>query len=322
MLLKLDQGEYPGWVETLPLLKQEDTILLVSRNGGRVSVPALPLLAVSDLACTLFKEDLSVISNIANPAISLPVKTSTLTAFKEIICTGIISLSSKEKSLRRVFSYLEIEANLSHNIKKEIEAEEFSSINISNVYSLAIKEEGDEARDPKSFQSAKAKEISHNCDKCSLSFSTRSRLARHKETKHEGIRYNCNQCNLSFTTLTSVKSHQKAKHEGIRHNCDQCSLSFIYRRGYARHMEAKHGGIRYNCNQCGSSFSQLNDMKSHQKSKHEGIRNLSFTTLSSMKSHQRSKHDGICHFCNQCSLSFTYRRAYTRHMASKHGSIS
>ena len=135
-----------------------------------------------------------------NPAISLPVKTSALTEFQEILCTGIISLRNKEKSLRRVFSYLEIEANLSHNIKQETEkfpsvnisnanfsrnikqeTEEFSGINISNVYSLSNEDEGNEARDTKSFESAKAKGISHICDKCSLSFSTRSKLARHKE---------------------------------------------------------------------------------------------------------------------------------------------
>ena len=114
--LTLEREEGPDWVRLpLPAGDSRD-ILLVSREGEQLALPAPVLLAVSRSLATIF--DTIPLLSVVTPAVSLPVGSECLKAFEEILLYGRVELNlvEEKEKIEELFYFLDIEASFSTSV--------------------------------------------------------------------------------------------------------------------------------------------------------------------------------------------------------------
>mmetsp|Transcript_2525 Transcript_2525/g.4450 ORF Transcript_2525/g.4450 Transcript_2525/m.4450 type:complete len:457 (-) Transcript_2525:1340-2710(-) len=77
----------------------------------------------------------------------------------------------------------------------------------------------------------------HQCELCSLKFSTRSHLTAHVNCVHLCLRlYPCHTCDAAFGSLGNLNRHVRAMHQNMKpFECEVCRRSFVSRDKLVRH---------------------------------------------------------------------------------------
>jgi len=105
------------------------------------------------------------------------------------------------------------------------------------------------------------------CDQCPLTFPSRKRLNRHKNSEHKGLgRFICETCGKSLKGQVSLKVHMKS-HSGIKSEiCDVCGKSFVSIQTLRSHKLLHSKEKRYKCHICPKSYFQPKSLDNHFKS--------------------------------------------------------
>jgi len=189
----------------------------------------------------------------------------------------------------------------------------------------------------------------YSCDQCTKTFSTNTRLQRHKdihagvtypcsqcnysanaprylkshiEAEHKGIVYPCDQCNKKYNKASNLKMHKKI-HEGVVYSCDQCDYFAHAPTELRFHIDSKHKGIVYPCGECTSVFNKPSNLKTHMK-KHEGIMypcelcDYSAGDPRNLKQHKQNVHEAKKYHCVECPYKASTNRVLNRHIESRH----
>jgi len=323
-------------------------MLLVSRTGVGLWVPALPLLAVSSLARHLIREDSSIFT-LSVVAISIPVETTALEAFLEILTSGKISKRNFKEDLEEVFSMLKVDVELSMRVKRENSSNEASGIGfISSVYSLSMEIDDDILNSNDSERNAESSKV-FNCKTCSEEFKEKIEFISHANLVHNKILLPCSRC-AAVLTKDGLRKHQRKVHMKIQNSCDQCSFKTSRKDVLKKHKEVKHKRLAIACSQCNKKFSCYESLSKHIKVVHVGLAwnkcentfservqaghqesgRLRFScnwdgcskTMSSeanVKRHEETDHLGIRYSCDVCGSRFTQACNLKRHQARRHG---
>ena len=113
-------------------------------------------------------------------------------------------------------------------------------------------------------------ELPFKCEKCPLSYASKSILNRHIRAKHEKvIKYACDDCEyVSFTSQSVLNRHIRAKHDMVRlrnHVCDKCAYAAYRKDDLRRHWNAVHnmGAKKFACKKCPYSSTLKYNLKQH-----------------------------------------------------------
>lgn len=334
-----------------------EKILLVSRTGVRLSVPALPLLAVSSLARQLVKEDSSIFAQ-SSVVISIPVETTVLEAFLEILTFGKINKRNKD-DLEEAFSLLKVDVELSIIVKRANSTIKASGIGfISSVYSLTSMENENDDEILNSIDSERNAETLKVfiCKTCSDEFKDKMEFISHANLVHNKILLPCSQC-AAVLSKDGLRKHLKRVHIKMQHSCDQCSFKTSRKVWLKKHKEMKHKHLVISCSQCDEKFSCYESLSKHIQVVHVGLSyarkkneniflnkilkkrvhaghqeseklrfscnwdgcNKTMRSEASVKRHEQADHYGIRYNCDVCGSSFTQACNLKRHRDKIHG---
>ena len=178
------------------------------------------------------------------------------------------------------------------------------------------------------------------CDECFQTFTSETRLARHKSRNHENV---CNDCGKRFASERLLRLHVIRVHEfhgkqGVKRNvsCDQCDKSFLFPKSLENHKLKKHSSKPQNgatgshklkkemsindtdplandknanvltntqCNHCDKIFKSSKRLENHK-----------------LKKHSSGPQDGTSeiHVCNFCKKEFSSSHGLQIHKSRKH----
>ena len=115
------------------------------------------------------------------------------------------------------------------------------------------------------------------CDVCGKTYSSNSKLRKHRETVHEGKTTPCPICGKE------MKSHSLPDHISFHKNgvarvnkkqfaCSVCGKVFKTKACVERHENALHNNVKHACNICGQKFSFKEALSNHILCIHQGIK--------------------------------------------------
>ena len=92
----------------------------------------------------------------------------------------------------------------------------------------------------------------YKCSKCDQVYTSKTALAKHNETKHEGIMHYCNQCDYKCTRKENLNLHIQYEHEGMegKYACDNCNQKFKTNEALKSHVIRDHEGSAFTCEEC------------------------------------------------------------------------
>ena len=109
------------------------------------------------------------------------------------------------------------------------------------------------------------------CEICHITFSNKSHLSNHVESKHEGKKpsFKCSVCTKKFTTNGGLISHISLVHE--RKIPSRCEICNVETKALKHHIQSVNEGKKNHfCNICSYSSFQKGAVDSHILSVHEG----------------------------------------------------
>lgn len=182
----------------------------------------------------------------------------------------------------------------------------------------------------KDHQSVHTDERRFCCDKCPKRFK-RKRLLHthykiHEENKSPEILHNCDECSMEFTTIASLNKH-KYNHLGVkRYRCAICSIDFSIRHLYIEHMDM-HTMI-YKCQYCRSQFQQEHEFIAHCEAHLNGTTEKfqcefcmkSYSCRATLRRHQQIHNNNQLFHCQLCPKTFRLRSYLSTHMKMHNGS--
>lgn len=79
----------------------------------------------------------------------------------------------------------------------------------------------------------------------------------------KAAKYNCNICSKSFTSLSKVKLHVESHGQKGRFVCDVCGQAYKQERAFNVHMGMHNGVNPFTCQFCNKSFTQKISLVRH-----------------------------------------------------------
>ena len=152
------------------------------------------------------------------------------------------------------------------------------------------------------------------CTICSVVFTRKDSLRRHR-VKHFGVNmYKCNQCGKRFRSHYGLTYHRKTHNGGWRYSCSYCTRNFDRLSEKTAHERIHTGEKPYMCDICGKSFRIRNALTIHEN-RHSGQQVFSciicqkeFNTKASCNKHMQKQHKGCRIFpCLACGERFFTR---------------
>eukprot|EP01083_Nonionella_stella_P217678 781349_1 len=119
-----------------------------------------------------------------------------------------------------------------------------------------------------------------SCDMCQKVYTTKTTLAEHVSSAHEGRRLECDNCHSKFTHIGSLRNHNEISQK--RYKCDKCPLRFCYKKQYQKHTSEAHHSLEISsesasiplenltCNVCQKLYSNTRFLREHVSSAHQG----------------------------------------------------
>ncbi|XP_055921307.1 zinc finger protein 569 [Eupeodes corollae] len=188
----------------------------------------------------------------------------------------------------------------------------------------------------------------YNCDVCTQTFTTESKLNTHLKAHDNNEEYPCQFCSKLCTSQMSLSVHIARKHnnnseicpickstlnsedalkEHIENlhtevTCEECGKVTKNKRNLAVHIQMIHGQVkRFFCSVCEKGYFNNSDLKTHERTAHIEPNkfkcqycNFSSSYEASFKAHLL-KHDQNKPFkCQECSREFTRRACYKLHL--------
>ncbi len=177
------------------------------------------------------------------------------------------------------------------------------------------------------------------CDSCSLSYSYKSVLNRHKRVVHEGVKdLDCPKCDKKFGFLTRLRKHclrfhgiDRQSFKAIRvketlKKCEICDKIFASRNGYIGHMKAhekekKVSKKLFKCDDCEKEFAFRSRLAKHKAFHHVG-RAFSCEIRGCRKAFffqkDKEKHMSRRIKCNECDREFCLKGNLAKHKIQVH----
>ncbi|XP_049286887.1 zinc finger protein 726-like [Anopheles funestus] len=149
---------------------------------------------------------------------------------------------------------------------------------------------------------------------CCKTFTNRSHLLRHMQTKHlerssasSPKVWNCEHpnCTMQFARKHAMKRHYNVKHTlGKQYVCDLCSERFWRKLQLKQHMIHHTGQYPHKCEPCGQGFINLKSMRDHrcQRNSYKCTNcSIMFVRWLELVTHQRLEHakQFRCEECNK-----------------------
>jgi len=330
----------PAWVRDLLSLNTDptcSTLVLVPHDGGRISFPALPLLAASSTLAQLVTEDM--MADPSSPVvIHLPASWDALIIVKELVLTGFtasdgVIYTATSENVFNLISMLDIEGNITKKVY-EVPSEDDPEID------EGLGGEGGLSQ-PAVQNSFERRAAVQPCLAPPLQGTRRSmRLAAGAATiPDERIEKELSRsCAIDEPDNSHGKTQKRkstCKKSNMRKSgtaikvisCKECFKQFKHKSGLYYHEQAHHKGIRFHCDLCPAQFSASGNLATHKKSVHQGIKypcNLcpyQATQRTSLAIHKKSVHEGIKYPCDLCPSEFTLRSSLAIHKKSVHEGI-
>uniref|UniRef100_UPI0037E73357 zinc finger protein 547-like n=1 Tax=Semicossyphus pulcher TaxID=241346 RepID=UPI0037E73357 len=160
----------------------------------------------------------------------------------------------------------------------------------------------------------------YRCDKCDMTFQTKSRLELHHMAHVTVKPYVCSHCGKGLPCPKMLKTHMRL-HTGERpYACNFCDKKFDQKYTLTQHIRLHKGERPFLCSECGKTFRLKGNLRIHSRL-HTGERpynckacGKSYRTLQILKDHQRV-HTGERPFsCSQCGKCFSGRSGLNRHL--------
>ena len=142
------------------------------------------------------------------------------------------------------------------------------------------------------------------CDVCGKTYSSNSKLRKHREAVHEGKTIPCPICGKQ------MKAHSLPDHISVHKNgvariakrefaCSVCGKLFKTKACVERHENALHNDVKHACNICGQKFSFKESLANHILCIHQGIKKfpclVAFCDSVFSCTGNRSKHMKMAH---------------------------
>ena len=176
--------------------------------------------------------------------------------------------------------------------------------------------------------------LSYPCENCHQTFTSRSRLGKHRFKIHRSEIRNkkskrsrsvkCRECATEFTRRANFLVHYRSLHEGVRYPCDQCDYQATTQGNLQTHIQSKHEDVKYPCDQCDYQAKQQSHLQTHIHSLHEGIKypcnqcEYRATRQDHLKNHIQSQHEGVRYPCDKCDYQAKLQGNLKKHIQSKH----
>jgi len=298
----LQREEAPEWVAQLPSALQSvggKEILLVSEEGGRLTVPAILLLSVSKFLAKIVEADPLFI--LTSPSVYLPVRMECLQLFKEMLFYGEVwGISGEKKNLDELNRLLQIDASITREEKEICVIADIFSMAEDNRQSVQSKdgiwEEKLEIQDCSSFREAEAHTVAAR-KLPRRSTAAKSRLAQRSSARtaergvaqikrvqdavpiislEEWLQAQVESSRQTASTRKDVVSEENSGRCTLTvpnkvHSCDQCDKSYTSTSYLKRHISRDHMKVRYACDKCDKSYTSKQSLKFHVNSIHKGI---------------------------------------------------
>lgn len=186
--------------------------------------------------------------------------------------------------------------------------------------------------DSKGFNSS----ATFKCLKCSVEFSLKSELIKHKKEVHrkqiagsakkKSVGFKCLECNAGYKRAFKYHCHM-GSHDG-RFTCDQCHRTFVRVTGFKKHLRQCHKVANPNiCVVCGQYFDTQEKLDEHLQETHpkdaEKLRayfkqcvhcRYQFITELSYLNHQKN----APYHCRSCNMVFECNNKLGFHLNFKH----
>ena len=118
---------------------------------------------------------------------------------------------------------------------------------ITNIIISAEPINGENRFNGKVSSKSKRMEDGVDCNECGKHLSTKTNLAQHKKSVHEGIKYSCAECPYQASHKPHLTKHKRAVHEGIKYTCKECRHQTSRKETLVLHNRIVHERIRYPC---------------------------------------------------------------------------
>jgi len=162
---------------------------------------------------------------------------------------------------------------------------------------------------------------SFQCDECLQSFTKKSSLKRHINSKHKDERMYCTQCD-KWIRKDNVYAHKRL-HEEKQFACDQCDKMFARPGDIKLHMKTHSDLKPFQCDICDKTFLGQSLLNRHAKIHFERKFvckecDKAFTSAVKLKRHMQSHEDKKNYQCEICKSLFNRVDNLKKHMKKMH----
>ena len=176
----------------------------------------------------------------------------------------------------------------------------------------------------KSLPAEKTEQL-FTCDICSMTFTKRPYMRRHRKTHTAANAAEkasvCSFCGKLCRDKYSLKIHE-CSHSGDRlHKCDQCSKSYVHHMDLKNHQIRHAGQKQFICKECGKEFWTKRILTRHQRL-HPNLTKTSVmctycsklcTTVTQLRIHERLHTGEKPYMCDICQSTFSTREQLKLH---------
>ena len=227
-----------------------------------------------------------------------------------------------------LISILEVEENLTVDVKEEVEEDEEMFELVTSYGNQGVMQGVEEVylhnkfkTEANSFEGlADVSSWMRAEEKDPLSIATEDSQGADKQYTPQ-----CDECGKHFENLRYLKKHLKTHGDKV-FECHECEAGFSQSKGLSAHTVHTHSGLKpFKCEECGAGFAAAQDLKRHIYT-HTGERpfkckecGAGFTRSWGLNNHMH-KHSGEKPFkCEQCGAGFIMRQGLKRHLISHSG---
>uniref|UniRef100_A0A8C6UVY5 Zinc finger and BTB domain containing 40 n=1 Tax=Neogobius melanostomus TaxID=47308 RepID=A0A8C6UVY5_9GOBI len=176
------------------------------------------------------------------------------------------------------------------------------------------------------------------CRECGKGYSQASQLTAHLESAHATSEtYDCQKCSLSFSSRIEHNNHIQKLHPDEFHKCPACEKVFPNASSLNKHKSTHKGVKLFNCDLCNKSYQQLSGLWYHNRTQHAEVFNNPtrqlkalvqcdicfkfFPSEETLAQHQAIEHQGSLGFslrCPLCPAVFAEKDWMQEHIISHH----